>query len=373
MSLFRKSALDALSNPEKLDQPLKLLRPGQWLLLLSLGSFCLSAAAWIILGKLPVRISGQGLLVRQNSLLLIQAETTGRLKTLEASAGDCIAKGDVLAQIEPVREEIEKDQAKVQLRQLRQHDQKEDQLGAARIDQQRQSIARIEGLAAIGAIPLDDLERRQQQLIDVEDSIASRNSQREQQITQQQTRIQTLNKTMRRIATIKAPTSGCIVDSSVHLDDVVTAGKTLLTLEVDSVDAKLESLVFFAAKDGKRLAVGQQVRISPASTKPQRHGGIKGMVTAVQPLPVRKDALRKRLGLESLVAAVQGEQRGPIIEVSTSLQLDPNTVSGFDWGGGPGPDLQLTPGTPTSVRVLVEERRPISYVLPILRDLTGIY
>ena len=81
MSLFRKSALDALSNPEKLDQPLKLLRPGQWLLLLSLGSFCLSTAAWIILGKLPVRISGQGVLVRQNSLLLIQAETTGNYTT----------------------------------------------------------------------------------------------------------------------------------------------------------------------------------------------------------------------------------------------------------------------------------------------------
>jgi HlyD family secretion protein len=25
------------------------------------------------------------------------------------------------------------------------------------------------------------------------------------------------------------------------------------------------------------------------------------------------------------------------------------------------------------VRVLVEERRPISYVIPILRDLTGVY
>jgi hypothetical protein len=48
-------------------------------------------------------------------------------------------------------------------------------------------------------------------------------------------------------------------------------------------------------------------------------------------------------------------------------------VSGYDWGGGPGPDLQLTAGTPTEVRVLVEERRPISYVIPILRDLTGIY
>ena len=90
-------------------------------------------------------------------------------------------------------------------------------------------------------------------------------------------------------------------------------------------------------------------------------------------LPVREDALTKRLGRASLVAAVSGERREPLIEISTSLQRDPNTVSGYDWGGGPGPDLRLSAGTPTSVRVLVEERRPISYVIPILRDLSGLY
>ena len=55
MSLFRQSALDALSNPEKLDQPQRLLRPRQWLLLLSLGGFSLSILTWSVLGRLPVR------------------------------------------------------------------------------------------------------------------------------------------------------------------------------------------------------------------------------------------------------------------------------------------------------------------------------
>ena len=36
MSLFRKTALDALSTPEQLNQPLQLLRPTQWLLLIAL-------------------------------------------------------------------------------------------------------------------------------------------------------------------------------------------------------------------------------------------------------------------------------------------------------------------------------------------------
>ncbi len=373
MSLFRKSALDALSNPEQLDQPLRLLRPGQWLLLLSLGGFCLSITVWSVLGRLPVRISGRGVLVRQDTVKAIQSESAGRLQELEVDVGDCVEAGHVLARIEPVREQLEEEQARIQLDQLRQQDAEQDRLGAARIAQLRRSIERVDDLAAVGAIPVDELERRQQQLRDVEDSIASRNSQREQQITQQTTRIRTLKATMERTATVSAPAAGCIVDSSAHVGDVVQRGDILLTLDAATSTTELESLAFFPAKDGKRLSVGQRVRISPASTKPQRHGGIEGTVTAVLPLPVREDALRKRLGRNSLVDAVIAQNLGPLIEVRTSLQRDPRTVSGYDWGGGSGPDLQLTVGTPTSVRVLVEERRPVSYVIPILRDLTGIY
>ena len=373
MSLFRKRALDALSNPEKLDQPLRLLRARQWLLLLSLGGFCLSILTWSVLGRLPVRVSGRGVLVRQDSLKLVQSESTGRLQELAVEVGDCFEAGQLLARVEPLREQLEVEQARIKLAQLEQHDVDQDQLGAARMEQLRRSIERVDDLAAMGAFPIDELERRQQQMRDLEDSISSRNSQREQAITQQISRINALTTTIQHTASISAPVAGCIVDSSVHLDELVQPGATLFTLDANAAGSDLESYAYFPARDGKRLAVGQRVRISPTSTKPQRHGGIKGVVTAVKSLPVREDALTKRLGRPSLVAAVSGERREPLIEISTSLQRDPNTMSGYDWGGGPGPALKLSAGTPTNVRVLVEERRPISYVIPILRDLSGLY
>ena len=93
MSLFRQTALDALSNPEKLDQPLRLLRARQWLLLLSLGGFCLSILTWSVLGRLPVRVSGRGVLVRQDSLKLVQSESTGRLQELAVEVVDSAFQG----------------------------------------------------------------------------------------------------------------------------------------------------------------------------------------------------------------------------------------------------------------------------------------
>ena len=97
MSLFRKNALDALSSPEKLDQPLRLLRPGQWLLLLSLGGFCLTIGLWSVFGRLPVRISGKGVLIRSNSLTVVQSETAGRILELNNVIGDCVERGQLMA------------------------------------------------------------------------------------------------------------------------------------------------------------------------------------------------------------------------------------------------------------------------------------
>ena len=160
MSLFRKRALDALSSPEKLNQPLRLLRARQWLLLLSLGGFCLSILTWSVLGRLPVRVSGRGVLVRQDSLKLVQSESTGRLQELAVEVGDCFEAGQLLARVEPLREQLEVEQARIKLAQLEQHDVDQDQLGAARMEQLRRSIERVDDLAAMGAFPIDELERR---------------------------------------------------------------------------------------------------------------------------------------------------------------------------------------------------------------------
>ena len=150
---------------------------------------------------------------------------------------------------------------------------------------------------------------------------------------------------------------------------MVQPGSTLFTLQRDRTDEELESLVFFPAKDGKRLEQGQRVRVSPTTTKQQRHGGIEGEISKVRSLPVRDEAIVKRLGVRSLLDSVRGAQSDPLIDEHHPAGFEHH--SGYDWGGGSGPKSHSSPGTTTTVRVLVEERRPISYVIPILRDLTG--
>ena len=174
MSLFRKNALDALSSPEQLEHPLRLLRPGQWLLLLSLGGFALTIAIWSVLGRLPVRISGKGVLVRSNSLTVVQSEAPGRILELHHRIGDCVKRGQLMARIDPVKQQVGKPEAEVQLEQRISQDRTEDQLGRVRIRQQQTEIDRIQGLARSGGLSLDQLSQRQKELSSLVDSLAAR-------------------------------------------------------------------------------------------------------------------------------------------------------------------------------------------------------
>ena len=133
-----------------------------------------------------------------------------------------------------------------------------------------------------------------------------------------------------------------MVEQLVQPGAVVNPGTSLFSLDRSDRRQELVSLAYFASQDGKRLKPGQIVRITPTTTKAQRHGGIRGRILSLRTLPVSREGLRQRLGLESLVQTVQpagSSGNDPLIEAVTSLQRDPATRSGFDWGGGPGPDL----------------------------------
>ena len=150
----------------------------------------------------------------------------------------------------------------------------------------------------------------------------------------------------------------------------------IMELSNPGSNTNLDSLAYFSPSDGKRIKVGQRVQITPVTTKAQRHGGIEGKVISIKELPVSRESLMIRLGSTSIVDSIfssSSNQSTPLIEVRTSLRKDPKTLSGYYWGGGQGPDLKMTPGTPTELRVLVEGRQPISYLVPLLRDLSGIY
>jgi len=102
-ALFRKSALDKLASPERLDRMVTYADPKAWLALGVLAALLLLALSWSVLGRIPSRLHGQGVLLSQAGWREVSAPSTGRFEPLRAlGSGDAIQAGQALGRISPV-------------------------------------------------------------------------------------------------------------------------------------------------------------------------------------------------------------------------------------------------------------------------------
>jgi HlyD family secretion protein len=373
---FREEALRAHTSPDQLDQPLPLLRPSLWALLAALLLFIAAILVWSVLGRVPVRIQGRGVLLLPEALVPVQSPSGGPLLEILVKEGQCVSAGQPLARLDLVQLRVGMEAGQRRLEQLR----RQHQVAALQAQRERALVlADLERLLPYrnsGAISEETFVDKERQLQRIDSQQLAEAQQRVQGINDEQLALTRQQEEYQRNSLVVSPLAGCLVEQLVQPGAVVNAGSALFSLDRRDRPRELVSLAYFPSQDGKRLKPGQAVRVTPTTTRAQRHGGISGRILSLRPLPVSREGLRQRLGLESLVATVQtpgSDGNQPLIEAVTSLQRDPRTKSGFDWGGGPGPNLTLSPGTGTEVSVLVEYRQPISYVIPLLRDISGIY
>jgi HlyD family secretion protein len=168
---------------------------------------------------------------------------------------------------------------------------------------------------------------------------------------------------------IIAQQSGQILELTMTPGQVLTAGTKVATLEARSPGTPLVGLSFFANGEGKQVQPGMKIEMTPNSVQRERFGGIVGIVTTVAPQPVTPESAAKLIGNSTLAQNLIGQESK--IQVAAKLQIDPASKSGFQWSSSQGPDFQVSSGSITNVRITVEERAPITFVLPILKSWIG--
>jgi len=167
---------------------------------------------------------------------------------------------------------------------------------------------------------------------------------------------------------VRSAYAGRVLEVSISEGQIVGEGQRVATLETYGVDAALEALCFYDLRDGKRIGPGDPIQITPSTVQRERYGSIRGEVVEVSTLPLTPDAIERRLGNAELARRLSGG--GSRLQVRARMLEDP-TSDGYLWTSGKGPDLRITPGTTLIAHARVEERTPLSLVLPILRELGG--
>lgn len=411
--IFRKVALERLSSPEQLDQLVQVTDPRGWLALTGLGALLLAAICWGVWGSIPTEAQGEGILLRQGGVSALVAAANGQVEEILVSVGDVIEKGQPVARIrqDVLTRQIQDDRSKLtSLRSeyanaLRFADQQK-RLRARDLAQQRanleRSIETIEKDLALlrerveaeksllddGLITKQAFLTTQQTLNSKRDDLAGQrlelnglelkrleaDQQLDQQLEARQTAIRDLGLAMRELeaqlgenVNVLSPWSGRVLEIVADRGSVVSPGAPLLSVEVLSED--LIAVLFVPASAGKRVQKGMAVRVAPSTVKREEYGAVLGRVAWVAEFPSTSRGMTRLLGNEALVTKLM--EQGPPIQVNVALTRDPATPTGYRWSSSRGPSLKISSGTLASGNVVVRQDRPISLVIPTLREKLG--
>lgn len=97
--LYRKSAIEKLSNPEQLDRAITISSPMSWLVLVGIFFVIIATIVWAVQGTLPDSVTVKGVVVSPADAGAVYAESAGVVTKVLKKTGDSIAAGDPVVEI----------------------------------------------------------------------------------------------------------------------------------------------------------------------------------------------------------------------------------------------------------------------------------
>lgn len=165
--------------------------------------------------------------------------------------------------------------------------------------------------------------------------------------------------------TVRASVAGKVCDVSVVPGSAVNQGSELLKLQQG--DQKENQVVCYVPlNSGKKITEGMEVLVYPTTVNKQEYGHMKAVVKSVDSYVTSPENLRIQLGNDSLVEAFLKD--GPVVAVSCELLKDGETSSGYYWSSSKGKDLAVAEGTLVEASVVIEEKAPITMLIPYIKE-----
>jgi NHLM bacteriocin system secretion protein len=407
--IFRQVALERLSSPERLDQAYHVTRPKEWLALLAVFFLFAAAVVWGFEGSLATKITAQGVIIRRGGVVNIVASGSGLIVKVDVKTGDMVKSGQVLARIaqpglseririaqgavtDAKRERervlhVRNDSAKLQLDALareRSNAEREIETVRAQIKLASEEVPVNDELLSRGLITKQQSLAPKEKIVTLEGQIAAAQAHLKQidsqtftvkgqpeendvdmhaRVTDFERNLAALEKDFSTAANVVCPYDGKVLEVKVYRGSAVSEGTPIVSVQ-SAVEA-LEGLVYLSAFAAKDIKTGMEAQISPGTVRREEYGFMKGRVTFVADYPATTTAIMRVLENESLAQNIGAA--GPVTEVRLELQPGP-TASGFKWSSGKGPNLEITPGTLCSAQIVTRQERPITLVLPMLKD-----
>jgi HlyD family secretion protein len=190
-----------------------------------------------------------------------------------------------------------------------------------------------------------------------------------------QLRVQDLQRNVHEVETeldlaenVVSPYDGEVLEVKVSTGATIAAGEPLVSIQNDTQD--LQVLVYVSAEHAKNVKSGMEVKVMPATVKPEEFGFVKGKVAHVSDFPDTPAELMRNFENEVLVKALT--QEGPVTELRVEMERNPSSPSGYQWSSPRGARVSISGGTLCAAEIVTRREAPISLVLPYFRRTLGL-
>lgn len=416
-SIFRQEALERLSSPEQLDTLMQVVRPAGWLAAWTTVALLAAAVAWGFLGRIPIRVAGQGVLLESGGIAVVASPAAGEVEQLAVGVGDRVEEGQVIGslaqpdlaqQLADARDRL--DAARTQVAQEGALQEQDEALGARALDYQRAAaeaklatlrgeVERLEhkvevqkALVADGVITADtlaatrlDLGRARGEVIAGEAEVDrleaeqakarltgdSDRRQRDSQVQDAEEQVALLAERLATSTRIVAAHAGRVVEVMSDVGELLQPGSPVVAIERQGAEgSRLQLIAYLSALDAYKVRSGMEVQVVPSVVKKEESGSLVGQVVSVADVPAATEDMMRLLGNRPLVERLA--TGGLPFEVRADLAADPATPSGYRWTSADGPRLKLHSGTLCDVSVVVRQQAPITLAIPGLEQALGL-
>jgi len=303
---FRKEALERLQSPDHLDRPFVLIERRIWLIVVVGVVLTAATVIWAFLARLPVEVEAAGLFLLEGELTQIVAEGEATIVEVFVKDGDDVAKGQRLARLQAPKLENELAKAKADLAVF-----------------QGPTKAQAENHMAF-------LEREHE-----------------------------------RVTNITSPVEGVVLELMRLPVSPVKPGDTLMILSPKGDLRKdLVAHALVSQEFGKRIQIGMPVKMEVAGYNKSRYGFVQGKVRFVELLPTSGEAVLAYFKIPEIADALKKSVSGAPFYIEIQPELSETNQSGYAWTSV-DPGVVISAGTFFKGYILIDENRPIDYVIPI--------
>ncbi|MCB1009872.1 MAG: HlyD family efflux transporter periplasmic adaptor subunit [Acidobacteria bacterium] len=377
--LLRKAAIEKLSSPEQLDMAMRVTSPMGWVALLAIGAALVAGIVWSIVGRIPERVDAQGELLRGDRVGAVTAIANGRVKEILVALGDEVEAGQLVArlalpEIETQIEKVEADIVDLEARQLAQGQETNAVIRGyqATLTQLYAQRRDVEKLIEKGLKTRRDLLQIDSQIASTQAQVAQTRGgkdQRDLQIEDKRRELVRLREQLAATSELRATAAGDVVQIQVAPGQPVQSGDSVLLVEDDSLP--LRALILIPESTAKRVVRGMEVRIGPSDVKSEDFGFMLGKIQSISERAVSPQELERILSNQAKTQSYM-EVKPYLAFAELEPDSNPENVSGFRWTSAVGPPKKITSGTLCAYQVIVDERRPISYVIPMVKKTLGV-